>query len=334
MTSPSLLAACIFLVPPALAASTLADAQSDGPAVFAHAAMGTEFQFTIYGSPESLGDIAAEAFDLVDDLESRISSWRDDSQTTYINNNAGIRPVRVSEDLYLLALYSRQFYRLTGGAFDVTVGPLVDAWGFRESGSTPVAPANLQDLLPLVGMDKTYISAKGRTVYLQKRGMKLDFGAIGKGLALDQVAWLLARRGIVAARLSAGTSTILTIGMPPGQSGWKVHIAHPYNPEEPIHTVILRDAALSTSVCRTWKDDRDGPCDILDPRTGMPARGILSATVIGEYATETDALSTAFLVMGAQETEQYCRNFPNVRAILVVDSDAGPPVAERFNFVE
>lgn len=315
-------------------AATLADPQSDGPAVFTHVAMGTEFQFTIYGSPESLSDMAAEAFDLIDDLESRISSWRNDSQTAYINNNAGIRPVRVSADLYELALFSKQVYKQTGGAFDVTVGPLVDAWGFRESGRSVSPPPNLQDLLPFVGMDKTTMNTHEHTVYLHKPGMKLDFGAIGKGLALDQAAGLLTRRGIVAARLSAGTSTILAIGHPPGRSGWKVHIAHPYNPKEAIDTVILRDEALSTSVCRRSKDDRDGPCDILDPRTGMPVRGVSSATAIGASAMRADALSTGFLVMGSRETEQYCRKYPSIRAILVADSDAGPPVSERINFVE
>lgn len=320
-----------------LATLFIASAQAPAPLSFTHAAMGTEFEFTVYAAPgEDARLRAAEsveaAFALVDDIESRISSWRDDSQTAYVNRHAGVRPVRVSHDLLELVETAKRVHALTGGAFDVTVGPLIECWSLRTD--TPAQPeaTAIERALALVDAAAIEIDAPGRTVFLPKSGMQLDFGAIGKGFALDRAAALLRARGIEAARLSAGTSSVVAIGAPPGEPGWKVHIRHPYNPNEHIDTLVLRDEALSTSACYPETGaSRGAPCDVLDPRTGYPARAALSATVAGASATECDAVSTAFLVMGADAVRAFGTKHAGLRAVIVSESADGTPHVERMN---
>ena len=150
-------------------------------------------------------------------------------------------------------------------------------------------------------------------------GMLLDFGGIGKGLALDVAAEVIKNYGVSSAILHAGTSTVLAIGTPPGASGWTVRIRNPYNTSEYIDEVCLKDESLSTSASYEKWFELDGKkyCHIVDPRTGLPVEGMVSATAIVSSGTLSDALSTEFFVMGAEETQKYCKEHPDVRAILV-----------------
>ena len=292
-----------------LAASTAVE-----PLIVSHEAMGTEFEFRLYPSEgvdaESLPDLARMVFDAIDDLESRISSWNPDSQTTYLNSTAASRPVRVSDDLFQLIRVSREIYEETHGAFDPTIGPLVELWALRTGHPQRPTSAAIDEARTRVGMNHIELNAASNAVRFRIQGVQLDFGGIGKGLALDQAREALLGHGIVSALLSAGTSTVVAIGAPPGKAGWTVHVRHPYNAERQLATVVLSDESLSTSACHA------SPCDILDPRTGMPVTANHSATVITASATRADALSTAFLVLGVEGTRAYCAQHVGVRAFI------------------
>ncbi len=298
---------------------------------FTHGAMGTEFAFTIFTRPgdKDTGEIrkiADEAFAVVDDLDSRISVWRPDSQVTYINDHAATGPVKAAPDVIDLLSYCKQVHAETGGAFDVTVGPLVNLWGFYRSESADrrlPSEQELADARAKVGMDKVEIDRNERTISFSQEGVRLDFGGIGKGLALDRALGVLKRHGVKAAALSAGTSSIVVLGAPPHEGAWKVRIRNPYNDQKSLDEVFLRDQALSTSGSYEKFFELNGKkyCHIFDPHTGRPVEGMLSVTVIGPSGMETDALGTAFFVLGPEKVRRYCEVHPGLQVILLPEAE-------------
>lgn len=287
-------------------------------------AMGTDFEFTLYAEPgaESTAEvvrIADMAMEAVRNLEEQISQWKPQSQTTYINRHAAREPVRVSPEVFTLLQTCKDVYTDTAGAFDVTVGPLIELWGFYKGEGHLPSAEELRPAVGRVGLNKVTLNADDRTVAFSQENMHLDFGGIGKGLALDVAAEVIRGYGVSSAVLHAGTSTVLAIGAPPGEPGWTVRIRNPYNTSEYIDEVSLRDESLSTSASYEKWFELEGKryCHIFDPRTGLPVEGMVSATAIVPSGTLSDALSTAFFVMGVEETRMYCSEHPDVRAILV-----------------
>lgn len=273
--------------------------------VFTHPAMGTEFELRIAAPYEHAEALAAEAFELIDAIEDEISSWRDTSYTTYVNRHAAEAPVRVSPNVLELFVESKRLSEATFGAFDPTIGPLLDAWKIRSGGEAP-AEAAIAEARERVGMHHVVINESASTVAYDRPGVWVDWGAIGKGYALDRVAEQLRGRGVTSALLSAGTSTIVAIGAPPGEPAWSVRIPGS-DAEYP-----LADAALSSSVCF---ESAAGPCDILDPRLGRPVSVASSATVIADSGLAADALSTALLVMSRNEADRFFEDHPACRAV-------------------
>lgn len=297
--------------------------------VIRQVAMAAEFEILLYAArpdadPESLRDAAQAAFAAVDALEARISRWQPDSIISRINRNAAEHPVQTPADIFQLLQHSSSFYESTGGVFDVTVGPLLELWGFYgKKGAYPDAAA-LKQTMGKIGLSHVRLDADAQTVFFERPGMTLDFGGIGKGLALDYAATVLQEQGIAVARLQGGTSTIVALGAPPGKPGWTVDIRSPYNNENaPIATIDICNESLSTSSLSERYVEIEGKRygHIIDPRTGMPASGVASATAIAPTGMESDALSTAFLIMGPEAVRAYCREHPHVRALLAVESD-------------
>jgi thiamine biosynthesis lipoprotein len=306
---------------------------------FEHAAMGTKFEFTLYGEKEKtsrseLYAVAQQAFQAIDLLEDQISSWQPRSQTTYINHHAFEEPVKVTPEVLGLIVRAKDVYEATDGAFDITVGPLIELWGFYKGEGRLPSDAELAEAVGKVGFDKVTIDRDRRTVSFAQEGLRLDFGGIAKGLALDEAAQVLADYGITTAIIHGGTSSVMAIGCPPREAGWTVRIRDPYNKDGHIHEVLLRDETLSTSGSyeKFFKVDGKEYCHIFDPRTGQPVRGMLSATAIAKNGTISDALSTAFFVMGLDETRAYCEAHPDVRAILIPVPESGTPQPWRVNF--
>jgi len=303
-----------------------ANAERPAPLVRTHRAMATEWSITAYPregeSLEALGGLLDEAFEGVDQIENTISEWKPESQTSYVNNHASDGPVKVPTDLMDLLVASKDFYERSGGTFDVTVGPLSKLYGFYEGrGHVPTAE-ELREALGRVGMSKVTLDRAAGTVRFETPGMRLDFGGVGKGFALDRAAAQLRARGITRALLHAGTSSVYAMGTPPGEAGWKVHIRHPYNQGESIGTVLLADESLSTSGCYGNLPEVDGVriCNIFDPRTGEARHGIVSASAIAPTATETEALGKAFLILGVDEARKYCERNSGRRVVLVPEA--------------
>ena len=293
-----------------------------------HVAMFTDFEAILYGKdantvPEALLSAGRAAFEAVDALENRISNWRADSYTSLVNRKAAEGPVKVSTDLIEILENARTVHKDTGGAFDVTVGPLIQFWKAQEKQGTFPKQEEVKPVLEHIGLKYVIIDKQAETVFFERPGLCLDFGGIAKGLALDRMAVVLAENGVKTALLNAGTSSLVALGAPPGETGWTVSIDSPYNTDstEPIATVQICDESLSTSSNARRYLDIGGKhySHILNPSTGMPAEGLASATAIAPTGVESDALSTAFFVMGVEGVRAYCAAHPKVRAILFED---------------
>ena len=308
---------------------------------YTHNAMATQFEIVMYGERDKmttshLDRVAEEAFTVIDSQEARISTWRQSSQTSRVNREAADRPIRVAPDIFGVIQDSQRFYRETGGAFDITVGPLVELWrGCKKAKRLPSA-AELDAAKALTGFDKVTLDPAADTVFFTKKGMRMDFGGIGKGVALDEVARVLRGYGVQMALLSGGASSILAMGAPPGQDGWNVRVQHPLKPDTDIATVLLRDEAYSSSGHIQDMVEIEGKMygHIVDPATGMLVQGMAIAIAIAPTGAETEALSKAFFIKGEEGTRRYCREHPGVRAILVPRPDSGELAPIRIGFTE
>lgn len=301
------------------------------PVSATHRAMGTEFTLTIYaedgtGDAARLHAVNQAVFAEIDRIEALITTWQPDSQVSYLNRHAAESPVRVNVDVLDILIASRTYFEQTGGAFDCTVGPLSRLYGlYDENGRVP-SDSEIADALMKVGSEKIDIDRAAAKVSFKTAGVELDFGGIGKGFAIDRAVEILRKHDVTRALIDGGTSTVFALGAPPGEDGWTVRVRHPYNRDDALAEVVLRDESLSTSGCYDLVVvDGVQVCNIFDPRTGLPRHGMLSATAIAPTATETDALSTAFLVMGVEEVREFQQRHPRVRAIMVPESPGDDP---------
>jgi thiamine biosynthesis lipoprotein len=281
-------------------------------------------------------DAAQEALDEVERVEAKLSHYRPDSEISDLNLRAAYEPVLVDPALAELLGRALALAEATDGAFDPTAGPLVKCWGFfRGEGRLPDAEA-VAAARERVGWRLVEMDSAGRTVRFRREGVEVHLGAIGKGYAIDRAAEVLREVGIGAALLHGGTSTVCALGAPPGADAWRVGLRHPADPERRIAVVRLRNRALSTSGDYEQFFEAEGHRwgHILDPRTGEPARGVRSATILGDSATDTDALSTAAFVLGVEGARGLCERFPGTGAVVVPDAGGDTIEPAVFGWVE
>jgi thiamine biosynthesis lipoprotein len=264
--------------------------------------MATRFEILLYGEREAdLRAAGEQALDEVDRLESQLSLYRPASEIAAVNRLAARQPVRVSPELFALLALAQQLHQETGGAFDITIGPLVRCWGFMGgTGSLPTAPA-VAAARERVGMHHVILNRDDGSVRFDRQGVMIDLGAIGKGYAIDCAVQILRDCGMTSGLMHGGTSTTYALGTPPSGCGWKIEL--PGIPELGLHAkeVELRDEALSVSAVwgRSFAAEGKTYGHVLDPRTGQPVEAALLTAVGLPNATETDALSTALLVASA-----------------------------------
>lgn len=284
------------------------------------AAMGTEFQALVGGDDaRELERAANHALDEVERIDGQMSLYKPDSELCWVNAHAGERAVPVEPGLFDVLARARSVWQDTDGAFDVTVGPLLDCWGFfRGRGTVPPAE-KIAEALERVGMAHVQLDPRERTVRFDRPGVKIDLGGIAKGFAVDRAAELLRESGVTQALVHGGRSTVYGLGSPPDAEGWPVGVRHPYDPERRLCAVSLRGRALSTSGTYEKFFEHEGVVysHIIDPRTGRPVQGVLSATAVTESAMDSDALSTAFFVIGEAKTREYCETRTGVGALFV-----------------
>ncbi|HTU23883.1 MAG TPA: FAD:protein FMN transferase [Pirellulales bacterium] len=302
---------------------------------FSRRAMACQFAiFLNAGQSTQQSDAACAALDLVDQLEAQLSIFRDTSEISLINRHAAREPVKIEPRLAELLALAERISRETGGAYDISAGPLVRVWGFvRRQGAMP-DDAALAEARAAVGQHLIELDPAGRTIRFLHPGVELNLGSIGKGYALDRAAEVLAAAGASDFLLHGGQSSVLARGacVESGRAeAWSIGLPHPYRRTERLGQIRLDDRALSTSGSATQFFMHEGRRlgHILDPRTGLPIEGVLSATAIAPTAAEADALSTAFYVLGPQAVEQYCASHAGVGAIFVLPAARYPAIDVR-----
>jgi len=272
-----------------------------GVVTIACRAMATRFEIALWGGePGYLRASAEEALREVERLDAQLSLFRPDSDIADLNARAGRKPVRLEPRVYRLLERAVALAEATGGAFDPTVAPLMRAWGMHGAAGRIPLPEELAEAREVSGWRNLALDPDQRTVAFAREGCALDLGAIGKGHAIDQAAEVLREHGIVNALIHGGTSTVFALGTQPSGEPWRVALRHPAADDEVAAAVPLRDDSLSVSAPHGKyfaAGDRDYG-HVIDPRSGEPLRAGLLAAVVCASATDSDALSTALLVLG------------------------------------
>lgn len=286
-----------------------------------HPAMGTDFTLYIYAADDAAADREADrAFAIVDQLEALLSNYQPQSELSRINREAGSHAVTTDPETFRFLKESLAWSARSDGAFDITVGKLMKAWGFfRSTGHVPT-DAELARVRAETGWKRVVLTAGTRTVRFTAPDVELDPGGIGKGFAVDAAIHELRADGVGAALLSAGSSTIYALGAPPDATGWKVRVPDPQHRGADLSTIALHDTSLSTANCSEKHFVVGGHqyCHIMDPRTLRPVEGRLQATVIASSATDSDALSNVMFVLDEDGRRRVMASLPRADAALVV----------------
>lgn len=267
------------------------------------------------------------AFGEIERLDQVLSSWRDDSELAAVNAGPAQTRLPVSPDFCDALSRALALAAETDGAFDPTIEPLIRAWDLRGDGRVPDA-IRLNDARSRVGWRRVLLERGGCTVWFQRDSMSLDFGGIGKGLALDRVEGILRGAGIERALVNFGGEVLVMSDAQP----WIVRVAHPAERGRPVVDLAARTCAVSTSgqsergvlVGGTWYGH------VLDPASGFPVPTGGSVTVVTRSATRADALSTALLVRGREACERFAAEHPDV-GVLWLEPDGAGVRAWRWN---
>jgi thiamine biosynthesis lipoprotein len=289
-------------------------------------AMACEFEVVLNTGQYPLAAAAAvEALDLVDRLEQQMSVYREDSEISQLNATASDSPVEVEPRLFELLTSGIRLASETGGAYDLTAGPLSRVWGFYERKGRVPSPEALASALARVGADRLDVDTDRRTIAFRASDMEINLGSIGKGYALDRAAEIMSARGIEHYLLHGGQSSVLARGsrgfvssaQVSAREGWWIGLRHPLRPNQRMAEVRVLNRALATSGSAVQFFLHEGRRygHILDPRTGRPAEDSLSTTVLAPTAAEADAVSTACYVLGRDAALAYCRSRPEVGLI-------------------
>ncbi len=292
---------------------------------FAHQAMATYFEAIIDEDNATYAGQAAQAvFAEVDRLETLLTRFRPTSDLSQVNRLKPGESVKVTLDLFECLAIAQEVHEKTGGAFDPTVGPLMNSLRGENGVLLSITNKQRAEALARVGMKRMRLDRQNLTVTLAPGGkgaheagpVGLDLGGIGKGYALDRGAEILRDWGIESALIHSGTSTALAIGSPrssaPGEEGWVLGTGGEWREAVGFGTVRVRNEALSGSSKRLKGEH------ILDPRTGYPAREHLAAWSLAPSAAVADALSTAFMVMSTAEVVELCKSMLAVGGLVIV----------------
>jgi FAD:protein FMN transferase len=286
-------------------------------------AMGATFSIVLYGSDRAAMNEAIDAaFEEAHRLDALLSNSRPESEWSHINREAAARPVEVSPELFRLLSDCIEYSRASEGTFDLTVGPLMRAWGFFGGERHVPPPGQIREALELVGYRHVQLSLEKRTVRLDRPGVEIDPGGVGKGYAVDRMVEILRARGIRNALVSASGSSIFGMGNPPDEPrGWPISIADPWDHRKNAAEAFLKDLSLSTSGSyeKSFRSGGHRYSHIMDPRRGVPAENAVQVTVLAPSAIDSEVWAKPYFIQGSAWTSAhkpkswrvlYCENTP------------------------
>ncbi|MEC8830734.1 MAG: FAD:protein FMN transferase [Bacteroidota bacterium] len=284
--------------------------------------MGTRFEITVVAPNEEIGYINIdEAVSEIERIEAIISSWSENSETTLINKNAGIKPVKVSRELFNLIERAIKISEITDGAFDITYASMDNIWKFDGTMDKVPTTTEIKNSVAKVGFKKIQLDQENLTVYLPEKGMKIGFGAIGKGYAADKAKDLLVSKDVKGGIINA-SGDLTTWGTKVTGEKWLVGIANPLSKDKVFSWLPIVESSVATSGNYEKYIMLNGEkySHIIDPRTGYPTKGINSVSIFAKQAELCDALATAVFTMGRDVGLHMINQIDGVEAV-VVDSE-------------
>ena len=272
-------------------------------------AMGATYSVVVYGYDRVKMEAAADAaFDEVRRLDEMLSNYRADSDWSEVNRHAAEKPVKVSPEMFQLLLDCVAYSRESEGAFDISVGPLMKVWGFYKGSGHLPHRAEVAAALPNVGYRHIHLDAAAGTVWFDRSGVELDPGGIGKGYAVDRMVDVLKQQGVQIALVAGSDSSIYGMGAPPMEpKGWRVDIKNPWHQRQTAAEVFLKDMSMSTSGSyeKFFRAEGRIYAHIMDPRTGYPAQGSVSVSVVSPRTIDSEAWAKPYFVNGRQWAEKH-----------------------------
>ena len=284
--------------------------------------MGSRFDITVVGQNPKEGNTYIDmAVGEISRIEKLISSWDPNSQTSEINRNAGVKPVVVDDELFQLIERCLKISKLTEGAFDISFASMDKVWHFDGSMTKMPSEEEIKQSVSKVGYQNIILNKNDHSVFLKLPGMKIGFGAIGKGYAADKSKALLQSKGVTAGIINA-SGDLDAWGTQPDGKDWMVAIVNPLNKEKVFSWMPIHNSAVVTSGNYEKYVTFNGVLysHIIDPRTGYPSTGILSATIFTNTAELADALATSIFVMGVDTGMDFVNQLHGVECI-IVDKD-------------
>ena len=265
-------------------------------------AMGSAYSMAVYGyDRQAMETAVAAAFDEVRQLDSMLSNYKPDSEWSQMNREAAQHPVRISPELFHLLSACQEYSRQSQGAFDISVGPLMKVWGFYKGTGHLPHRAEVLAAMQHVGYKHVHLDAAAQTVRFDRPGVELDPGGIGKGYAVDRMVDVLKVKGITIALVAASGSSIYGLGSPPDEPrGWRITIRDPKNERKSVAEVFLKNESMSTSGSyeKFFVAENHVYSHIMDPRTGYPAPGMLSVSIVTPRTIDSEAWAKPFFING------------------------------------
>lgn len=299
-------------------------------------AMGTVIEITLQTDDEEGAKKAAlQAFQEIKKIEQLMSPWVGSSDVTRINRSAGKEWVKISPETLEVIKKSQEISRLSEGGFDITIGPLTQLWRRARERGIPPAPEEVKQILELVNFKNLLFHPEGK-VFLKKKGMAIDLGGIAKGYAVDRAFETLTSLGYKNLIVNAGGD--LRAGGLKNSEPWSIGIQDPRSAEKVMARLSLSDAAIATSGDYEKFFIHQGKRyhHILNPKTGFPADGCQSVTILSKDGMTADGLATAVLVLGPEKGYALCQKIGDVEC-LIMDGEGkiilSPRLKERIIFV-
>jgi len=292
--------------------------------------MGTFAEVSIYSNDEKTAGMAIEeSLDEMERMDRIMSNYKKDSELSRLNKKAAKSPVPCNGELLDVIEQSQYYSELSGGAFDITVSPVVALWGFfREKGHVP-PDKEIEKVLPAVSyknivVNKSNDTKKPAAISFKNTQTQIDLGAIGKGYAVDKALEIIRKYGISNGCINLG-GNIYVLGTPPGKNAWKIGVQHPRNSGEILGYLELKNEATATSgdYERFFEFNGKRYSHIINPQTGRPVSGTIATTIVAPTSTEVDALSTSVFVLGHEKGMELIKKIPNAEAMIAYEEKDG-----------
>ncbi|SJZ92587.1 FAD:protein FMN transferase [Selenihalanaerobacter shriftii] len=286
-----------------------------------------EFFMDTVVSVKATGDNAkravTDAIKVMRQIADESDRYKQASIVSKINRQAGIRPVKVDDDILNMIKTAKEYGSSINGKFDITIAPVIELWGFGTENKTVPNTQKLKEKLKLVNYKDIIINEEKETVMLAKPGMKIDLGGVAKGYIVDKAAKILKEAGIKSALINAG-GNIRTIGTKYNGDKWRLGIRNPRDDEkDPDDTYLDVIAVKETNIVTSGDYQRyfmqagKRYHHVLDPDTGYPARGLASVTIISDSSFTADILSTALFILGFEDAKAYIQNHSQIEGMLI-----------------